>query len=349
MMEEEEQESPKAVKDCHMKLLLNNCVDKSYFVESGYGSYTNNSSRPLSKCSSFSGISTSSLKEPPPTPTTATLNNFVALHLTTPHSQQGDSPHLKRRSNESGQFTPKKQRIRFMDAEGENEENEINKINTPNKQLFCQLEIDKRFPRKASFRDRLRSDPNITNCSPPSPIHGPVSCRKESVATVLNSTFESISSSTPIANPFRAEFYTQKEVEDDFRSKFITKSGNKGKRTKIIRKMQSFSPKKLKAMHSVTCLPVRKDALLGPFSNNTNFNESEEDCLGDHEDIVQPQCCSSEVPNLNLLLHGKIKLVTPSNVEELKVPIEIPVRLLLSDPEFITNALVSLGTFWLSH
>ena len=148
--------------------------------------------------------------------------------------------------------------------------------------------------RSVSFRDRLMSDPSIIS-SPVSPIHGTVSSQKTSEN--LNNTFESIASSTPIANPFRAEFYTQKEV--DVLAPGQTHSASKAKRTKMLRKMQSFSPKTAATAYNKRAWDLKN------VHNVSAFDEMDEQFDQGHD---PPKCGVTE---LDRLIHGEIKMNSP--------------------------------------
>lgn len=164
--------------------------------------------------------------------TTAAINYMSALQLSTPRmgirSGRKGTP-LKRQPslfNHSAVYetTPKKAKSH------ENNENETSYVLRSASAL------------KVPFRARL--DRSLSQTM--SPLAG---CDK------LDCTFDAISSSTPICQPFRAEFYEQ-QVED-IPIKNLTRSGGKNTRTKIIRKMQSFSPRKLMGLRAAK-IPLRE-------------------------------------------------------------------------------------------
>lgn len=105
------------------------------------------------------------------------------------------------------------------------------------------------FPRSASMKVPFRARLDRSLSQTMSPLAGGGCIDK------LDCTFDAISSSTPIGQPFRAEFYEQ-QVED-IPVKNLTRSGGKNTRTKLIRKMQSFSPRKLMGMRAAK-LPLRE-------------------------------------------------------------------------------------------
>lgn len=97
---------------------------------------------------------------------------------------------------------------------------------------------------KVPFRARL--DRSLSH--PLSPLLG-------GAADKLDCTFDAISSSTPICQPFRAEFYEHHVEEIPLKN--LPRSGGKNTRTKLIRKMQSFSPRKLMGLRA-TKIPLRE-------------------------------------------------------------------------------------------
>lgn len=172
--------------------------------------------------------------------TTAAINYMNALQLSTPRmgirSNRKGTP-LKRQqpvhslfsshhSNTVYETTPKKLKSH------ENIENETNYISRSGSM-------------KVPFRTRL--DRSLSQTMSPLPGHGGVD--------KLDCTFDAISSSTPICQPFRAEFYEQHVEEIPLKN--LTRSGGKNTRTKIIRKMQSFSPRKLMGLRAAK-VPLRE-------------------------------------------------------------------------------------------
>lgn len=210
-------------------------------TESGYDSAFS-ISRPLDF--SLDGTTVSSRDASPgeaqTTPrTTAAINYMSALQLSTPRigvrSGRKGTP-LKRQQPAQSLFhghhstvyetTPKKPKGH------ENIENETSYIS-------------RSAAMKVPFRARL--DRSLSQTM--SPLPGTTGVDK------LDCTFDAISSSTPICQPFRAEFYEQ-HVEA-IPLKNLTRSGGKNTRTKIIRKMQSFSPRKLMGLRAAK-VPLRE-------------------------------------------------------------------------------------------
>lgn len=185
-------------------------------------------------------------QQPPPqggevqtTPrTTAAINYMSALQLSTPRlgirSGRKGTP-LKRQqqalfgyntscaTTAAYETTPKKLKSH------ENNENETSYVSRSASAL------------KLPFRARL--DRSLSNQT-----MSPLADNK------LDCTFDAISSSTPICQPFRAEFYAEKQVEE---IPFLTRSSGKNTRTKLIRKMQSFSPRKLMGLRAAK-IPLRE-------------------------------------------------------------------------------------------
>lgn len=213
-------------------------------TESGYGSGFS-LSRPLE--SSFDATnSIQDAAEPQTTPrTTAAINYMSALHLSsTPRmglrSGGRKGTPLKRHRPGTGsalmhnhhslvyETTPKKAKSQ------ENIENELS---------FRSGNI------KIPFRTRLDRSLSSSAAHPLSPL---LLCDTDQ----LDCTFAAISSSTPICQPFRAEFYEQQVEEIPL--KYLPRSGGKSTRTKLIRKMQSFSPRKLMGMQRMVKVPLRE-------------------------------------------------------------------------------------------
>uniref|UniRef100_A0A1B0CEF6 Uncharacterized protein n=2 Tax=Lutzomyia longipalpis TaxID=7200 RepID=A0A1B0CEF6_LUTLO len=158
----------------------------------------------------------------PPTPTTRNLSKFSALQLTTPKSTSELRSPLKRSTTNDGSTTPKK--MRYSDENAGYE--------TPKKAPFG---------RKKSFRDRIKSDADIkTSQLPLSPITSNIS---KSASKILGENqFENLSS-TPIKHGFRPDFYVE-TVENVCWNPLLPKSRSPRMKRKLLRKIQSFSPRK---------------------------------------------------------------------------------------------------------
>lgn len=171
--------------------------------------------------------------------TTAAINYMSALQLSTPRigirTGRKGTPLKRQQSifNHSAVFetTPKKCKSH------ENNENESSWLSRS-----CGSD-------KVPFRARL--DRSFSHTMSPHNSSAGVGSDK------LDCTFDAISSSTPISQPFRAEFYEQQIVEEFPQKNFLIRSGGKNTRLKLIRKTQSFSPRKLMGLRA-TKLPLRE-------------------------------------------------------------------------------------------
>lgn len=198
-------------------------------VESGYGTL----SHPMEDIDDGS-MALDSVQAQTTPRTSAAISCISSLQLSTPRDQRelrkGKATPLKRnRQAHISETTPKKLKSH------DNIENESGHFSEAPQSTRKQL----------AFRSRL--DRSFSLPISPSPVDG---------GQNLDCTFDAISSSTPISQPFRADFY-EKHTEE-ITAKYLPRSGGKGTRTKLIRKMQSFSPGKLGCLRMALKEPLRE-------------------------------------------------------------------------------------------
>lgn len=197
-------------------------------AESGYSSGLS-LSRPLDtfEVTRDASLATAEVQTTPRT--SAAINYMSALQLSTPRMGRKGTPLKRQPFGQSAavyETTPKKPKSH------ENIENETSYVSRSGSM-------------KVPFRTRL--DRSLSQTMSPLTASGGVD--------KLDCTFDAISSSTPIGQPFRAEFYEQQVEAIPQRN--LTRSGGKNTRTKIIRKMQSFSPRKLMGQRAAK-VPLRE-------------------------------------------------------------------------------------------